>query len=169
MTRTLELELRRLRDGMPRLLPMDRELPVRGVVKTVAEWVTDLDGRVKRKEAIRAAENAVAVLRHQDVAQRKADRELLSGLHAMIRLEFEIGHPPLKTLGIRLSPGRPRGSKAPAVVQAAASAQMVATKKRRGILGTRQRARIPPAGAITVVLLGPDGAELSRSTPKRRR
>ena len=143
MTRTMERELRLLRDGLPKALKMvadDRPVQVQRQILTLSQWVALLDAAVKRKESLHAQEVALRVARQADLKRRPAERQLIASFHTMVRGALGPGHPALPGLGItKNAPGRPPGSKIPAIRQQAANEQGLRTKRARGYLTKKER------------------------------
>ena len=163
MTRTLEPELLRAHKAISALLQPNQRVTLGGRTQSAAAWLRQLDAALARKAAIQNAEFAVRKLRRIDLHTRKDDRALLARLHGFLRGCFGNGHGLLNGLKIPKAPGRPTGSKPTALVQAQASAQMVATKRRRyKTKAEREALRAPP---VTIEIRAADGTLLARHGP----
>ncbi|MHB8418541.1 MAG: hypothetical protein ACYDCL_10725 [Myxococcales bacterium] len=166
MTRTLEPELGRAREALAALAAPAQRLKLGGRAQTVAAWLRELDAALARKSAVRTALFALATLRAQDLRARRGESALLANLHAVLRASFGNDHPLLDAKRIPRTAGRPRGSRLPRLRQAAATAQAVATKRRRyPPKAVRQALRAPP---VTIEVRAADGTLLARHGPPRR-
>ena len=169
MTKTNESELRALRDFLAKRAQPTQLLLGNGVSHTQVAWLALIEAELALKSLVR--ERHVAYLRvlRDDLRRRKAQRELILGLHSFLRLWLGHDSPELKALGVKRAAGRPKGKKPPLERQLAAQLQARETRRERGTMGRRQRLAIRSTVQPVVEVRDAEGKPLALPTAKKSR
>ena len=147
----VQAKWQKLRDGMATAFPAGSNLSLDGAKLTQAQVLAKIDGVLSlytgKETAQGNARTAVAALR--TAAPR--DKLLFDSFVAAVKGELGPTSPLLGQFG--LAPRAAR--KVPTAQQKAlAAAKRVATRKARGILGSKQRAAIPAVTGLTLAISG---------------
>ena len=143
--------------GWQAVIPKGASLTVAGGPLTQATVVTELQSYLGAYSALDAAELGAKGARATVVQQATDAQAFYVQLKEALTGFFGSGSPELAQFGLK-----PRAKRQPLPVEkkAAMVAQMLGTRKLRGVMGKRQKAAAPKAGPVTVTYApAPDGSD----------
>ena len=154
----------KLVDGTKQLLSQIASFPVGGQDMTPAQIVQVIEGRIDKGKAAAAAADARTAAVKADRDERKATAPVVHAFRRIVLGMFLEAPDKLGVFG--LTP--PKKGKAKVAVKAAAAIKVDATKKARGPIGKKQRAKVKAAPAATPPVATPPGAPAPTPAPVPR-